>query len=493
MTMANTQAINLTGVRDRQPKAFYLCFFVELWERFGYYGMQAILVLYTTKALGFSDGNSYELFGASSALIWIAPLIGGYLGDQLIGYRRALIMGLFLLVVGYGLLALGASHFLYPALAFIIVGSGFFKACPSSLLGKAYGPNDPRLEGGFTLFYMSINIGSLASMSIIGYLIDFAGWGPAYALCAMGLILAIVTFYTFQRSLNNIGSPADLRPLDKRLIPILIIGTAVALVLSTWLLKHLLVTQVLLSLTAVALAGFYSVLLFRLDQVERNKLLACLILIVFAITFFVLYFQAPMSVNLFTDRNVDHHLFGFFVPTATFQSLNPFWIIVLAPVLAMGYTYLSQRQVNPSIPMKFAIGIIVMGVGFLILTLSAAFADKNGIVSAWWMVWSYFLQCVAELLVSAIGLAMVARLAPQRLLGLMMGTWFMGTAIAAMISGQVAKFANVPETQMAATKSLVIYGHAFLEYGLVSVIVGVIALFAVPSINRLMATQEAVK
>jgi POT family proton-dependent oligopeptide transporter len=200
-----------------------------------------------------------------------------------------------------------------------------------------------------------------------------------------------------------------------------------------------------------------------------------------------------MAINLFVDRNVNHLLLGIYIPTSSYWAFNGFWIIVLAPVLAMLYTHFGKSGLDLTIAMKFALGIIIMGLGFLILTWSTYFADGSAQVSAWWIVWSYFLQSLAELLVSAIGLSMIIRLAPPKLFGMMMGAWFLGNAAASVISGQVAKLASVPQGNLDPHLSLHIYGHAFLEIGIVSIGVGLVALILVPTLNRLTAekTQTA--
>lgn len=482
----------LEAIKTNQPKAFYVLFFVELWERFGYYGMAALLVLYMSKALHFSDDKAYSTFGALVAMIYVTPILGGYLGDHIIGYRRSLVIGALLLAIGYIMLAATSAPYLYLSLGFIIVGSGYFKSMPSVLLGKMYGHNDPRIDGAYTLFYMSINIGSLISIASSGFIAQHFGWHFAFGVCATGMLVAILNYFLFRHLVANYGSPADEKPVNLSTWIILLLGTIALIIISSLLLTHLTITHTILAISAVVIVLFFAKLLITSPIKIRNQLLACLIFTLFAISFFILYFQAPMAINLFIDRNVNHVLLGIYIPTASYWALNGFWIIVLAPILTLIYSHLlSKKGGDLSIAMKFGIGIIIMGLGFLVLKWCSYFADQKAQVSAWWIVFSYFLQSLAELLVSAIGVSMMLRLAPPRLMGLMMGTWFLGTAAAGILAGQVAKIASVPQGPLNPTASLSIYGHAFFEYGTASIIVGIIALALVPTLNRLTGEKQS--
>lgn len=480
----------LEAIRTRQPRAFYMLFFVELWERFGYYGMAALLVLYMSKALHFTDDTAYDTFGALVAMVYVTPILGGYLGDKLLGYKRSLLIGSVLLAIGYAMLAIPNVKYLYTALAFIIIGCGYFKTMPSVLLGKLYSQDDPRVDGAYTVFYMSINIGSLLSIGLSGPIAQYFGWHTGFGICSIGLVVGIINYWYFRDLLANVGSEADFKPISFSTWLILAIGTVILISLATFLLRHIHIAHGILLITGISVLLILAKLIISNPPQIRNKLTACLIFTFFAITFFVLYFQAPMALSLFIDRNVDHHILGIFVPTSSYWALNGFWIVVLAPFLAVLYNHFGLKQLDLSIAMKFALGIIIMGFGFLVLTWCQAFASATSQVSSWWIVLSYFLQSLAELLVSAIGVSMIIRLAPTHLFGLMMGTWFLGTAAAGMISGQVAKLASVPQGKLDPAVSLHIYGHAFFQYGVASIIVGIIALLLVPTLNKLTGEKR---
>lgn len=471
-----------------QPKAFYLLFFIEMWERFGYYAMRALLVLYMSNVFHFSDSRSFAVFGAFAALVYVTPTFGGWIGDHIIGYRRALVLGAAMLSAGYFMLMISGTHYFYLGLGMVIVGNGFFKPSPASLLGKIYGADDPRIESGYTMFYMSINIGSFIGIALSGFVAHRYGWSLAFSLSAIGLLLSFASFILGIGMIKNAGSKADLEPLKWRHLPWLAFGTVAAVLGAAELLQHTSVSQIVLYGTCALAALYLCYLAYKLEGQERNRLIASLVLIVVAIVFFALYFQAPMSLNLFTERNVQRHIFGLYIPTSTFQSLNPFFIVVLAPLFSEIYKHLGRRDRSVSLPMKFAVGTLLVGVGFLVLKWCVVTADKNGLVSAWWIFASYGIQSAAELLVSALGVAMIAKLAPQKYLGLMMGAWYLSAAVAASLGGTIAQWASIASPEkMTAFQSLHIYTHTFAAYGWLAIAISAIVFALVPWLKRMIA------
>ncbi|MAZ38864.1 MAG: dipeptide/tripeptide permease [Legionellales bacterium] len=478
----------------KQPKAFYILFFVEMWERFGYYGLQALLILYLSKVFNFSDNKAYGTFAAFAALVYATPFLGGFIGDKLIGYHRSLTIGSLMLMCGYFMLSIptqlldahGSQILFYLALGTIVAGNGFFKTSPASLLGKIYGPDDIRVDSGFTLFYMSINVGSLISMALCGYIAKAISWQAGFATCAIGLALGTITFFMSKKLIANYGSPADFEPLKKKYILPLTTGTLIVIVASALLIRYLGFTQWILSFVMLGAVLFYGILIKRTNNLERTKLIACFILTIFAIVFYCLYFQAPQSINLYVDRNVDHHIFGLFVPTASFQSLNPFWILVLAPCLSAFYKKMESNRGDFSLPVKFAAGIFIMGLGFMVLYISKFYADATHHVSAWWVVLSFFLQSFGELLVSALGLAMITKLAPPQFIAVMMGTWYLSTSAAAYLSGLLAKLASVPQGITDPAASLKIYSHVFYQFGWITMLIGLLVFCTAPLLKKLI-------
>ena len=477
----------------KQPKPFYMIFFIEAWERFGYYGMQAILVLYLVRKFGMNDAQSFNTYSAFTALLYALVSIGGYIGDNIIGTKRTIVLGAIILALGYLLLGMKQEHWMYLGMGVICVGNGLFKANPSSLLSKCYKQSDPRIDGAFTLYYMAINLGSLVSMILVPIVAQRYGWSYGFWLCGLGLVLAIINFFMCYGWVKHIGSPVGLQPMNwLALIPV-ILGSAAVAYACSWILKHLTVAHWLLFVIGIAIVLVFLLEIGRSKGAERAKMTVALVLMIEAIAFFVLYQQMPTSLNFFALNNVEHSILGIAVNPLSFQALSPFWILLASPVLAILYNYYGQKGRDLSMPTKFAVGMFLCAFGFLSLYVSQFFANAQGIVSSGWIILSYFFQSVGELLVSGLGLAMVARLVPQRLVGFTMGAWFMTTAAALVIGGFVASMTSVPKTMHDKVVTLHVYTHVFLEIGVVTLLIAITMAVLVPKLNRLTSTHDKVQ
>ncbi|WP_342607349.1 dipeptide/tripeptide permease DtpA [Vibrio tritonius] len=479
----------------KQPKSFYLIFSIEFWERFGFYGMQAILTVYLVKILGMDESTSFVLFGAFSALIYGFVAAGGWLGDKVIGTKRAITLGAIILMVGYALLGvsttsghIGGSTLIFVAMGFITVGNGLFKANPSSLLAKVYDEHDPRLDGAFTMYYMAINIGSLISMILTPIVAEKAGYGMAFGVSAIGLAITVVNFLSCLKMLNSVGSPADHAPVNKSKLLMVVIGSVVASFICSYLLQNLTLAHGILVIAGLAILFFYFKEALSMTGIERQKMFVAFILMLQGIVFFVLYFQMPTSLNFFAIHNVSHDLFGFHAEPEQFQALNPFWIMVASPILAIMYGKLGDSL---SMPFKFAIGMALCALSFLVLSWGAGFANEQGIISSNWLVLSYLFQSIGELLVSGLGLAMVAQLVPQRMMGFAMGMWFLTSATAAVIAGWVASLTSAPADIASAHESLAIYGDVFGKIGYCTAGIAVITFLIAPKLTRVSRGESA--
>ncbi|ELO1814558.1 dipeptide/tripeptide permease DtpA [Vibrio fluvialis] len=473
----------------KQPKSFYLIFSIEFWERFGFYGMQAILTVYLVKILGMNESSSFVLFGAFSALVYGFVAAGGWIGDKVIGTKRAITLGAIILMIGYVLLGMSTTkdHFggetlIYIAMGFITVGNGLFKANPSSLLAKVYPENDPRLDGAFTMYYMAINLGSFFSMIITPIVAERAGYGVAFGVSAIGLAITAVNFIICQGMLKSVGSPADLKPVNKSYLLAVIIGSIIASFVCSYLLQNLSLAHGILVIAGLTIVSFYFKEAFSITGLERQKMLVAFVLMLQGIVFFVLYFQMPTSLNFFAIHNVSHDILGFNVEPEQFQALNPFWIMLASPVLAMIYGKLGDRL---AMPFKFAIGMGLCALSFLILSWGANFANTDGIISSNWLILCYAFQSIGELLVSGLGLAMVAQLVPQRMMGFAMGMWFLTSATAAVIAGWVASLTSVPSHIASSTESLAIYGDVFGKIGYATAAITVITFLIAPKLAKI--------
>lgn len=478
-----TESVSLNAFK--QPRAFYLIFSIELWERFGFYGLQVILTVYLVKMLGMSEEQSVTLFATFSALMFGMMSLGGWLGDKILGTKRVIMLGAIVLAFGY--LAVACSVYdvslLYVGLATVAVGNGLFKANPSSLLSTCYEKNDPRLDGAFTMYYMAINIGSFFSTLATPWLAAKYGWSTAFSLSVVGMLITIVNFLFCRKWVKNQGSRPDFEPLHIGKALITLVGIAALIVIATWLLHYQGIARLMLGLVALGVICIFAKETFTLKGAARRKMIVAFILMLQAVVFFVLYNQMPTSLNFFAIRNVEHSILGIAIEPEQFQGLNPFWIVIGSPILATLYNKLGDKM---PMPHKFAIGMVLCSLAFLVLPFGIIFASATGIVSANWLILSYALQSLGELMISGLGLAMVAQLVPQRLMGFIMGSWFLTSASAAVIAGKVAALMAVPNNVTNPLQSLEVYGRVFLQIGIITGIIAIVMIFTAPKLNRMM-------
>lgn len=478
----------LTVFRE-QPRAFYMIFMLEIWERFGFYTVQGILTLYFIRFLGFSEIESYYTFGAFSALVYGLVAFGGYLGDKGLGTKRTIVLGLITLAAGYLALSLATRETVFYALGLICVGNGLFKANPSSLLAKCYEDNDPRLHGGFTLYYMAINLGSTVALILGPALASSYGYSYAYFVSFIGLLLGLVNYIYQRRYVDTVNNAADQRPVSLWLWLVIVAGIVVMTLCSAYLLQHVFFTRDLLWFITAIVVGIYLVYMRRESPTSALRMIVALVLMLEAVLFFTLYQQMPTSLNLFAVNNVWPVLWGLRWDPQSFQALNPFWIILMSPVLAFFYRRLHQRGHSFAIPYKFAAGMFCCAFSFGLLYFTRFAADAQGIVSPWWLVASYFFQSTGELLVSALGVAMVAELVPAAISGFVMGMWFLTSAVAGFVGASVASLTALPENIQPGIESLGIYSNVFAGIGLVTLVIAIVMWLVAPYLNRLINNE----
>jgi len=479
------RGIMLTVFKE-QPRAFYMIFMLEIWERFGFYTVQGILTLYFIRFLGFNETQAYFTFGAFSALVYGLVAFGGYLGDKGLGTKRTLVLGLITLAAGYLSLALANKDTVFLALGLICVGNGLFKANPSSLLSKCYEDNDPRLHGGFTLYYMAINLGSVVALVLGPALASRYGYGYAYFVSFIGLLIGLANYFYQRRFVDTINNEADQRQIALWQCLVVIAGIIVVTLCSAYLLQHVLFARDLLWFVTAIVVGAYIVFLRREQKASALRMIVALILMVEAVLFFTLYQQMPTSLNLFAVNNVNPTLLGFHWDPQSFQALNPLWIILMSPVLAFLYRRLNEHGNHFSIPYKFAAGMLCCAFSFGLLYFARFAHDGQGIVSPWWLVVSYFFQSTGELLVSALGVAMVAELVPAAISGFVMGMWFLTSAVAGFVGASVASLTALPQDIQPGIESLTIYSNVFAGIGLVTLALALAMWLLAPYLTRLI-------
>ena len=492
------------------PKGLYVCFFTELWERFSFYGMKFLLVLYLTKYHLFTDAASLDVLGAYAGLVYLVPVIGGMLADRYLGARKAVLFGGILLVVGHALMAVegqaatevtgvitrdtSALNVFYLALAFIIIGVGFLKPNISTIVGKLYADNDPRRDSGFTIFYMGINLGSFAATLICGWLGETYGWAYGFGAAGIGMFFGLIFFLKGQKYLYGHADPDDPELLRKKVLGPINIEWAIYLVSIASLALVWFVVQreawvhsgqwVFLA-AATGFMMFYAFM--RCDSVERSRLIVLMILILSTIVFWALFEQAGASMTFFADRVMERNAFGIEFKASQFGSLNAGFIIILAPVFAWLWIWLSKRNLEPSTPAKFGIGLIQAGLGFGALVLGATMPEASGKVAMIWLVLAYLLHTTGELALSPVGLSAVTKLAPKKIVGFSMGTWFLATALSETLATRLSKFAAFDaeaSATMTMTEQVAKYSELFNFLMWLGVGAGIFMLIITPFLKK---------
>jgi POT family proton-dependent oligopeptide transporter len=488
-----------------QTRSFTTVFMIEMWERFGFYGMQVLMVTYMIKKFGFVDTRANLVWGAAAALIYATPAIGGWIGDKLIGTRRTMLIGAVVLAVGYALLWIpnNDEHFLYVALGVIVVGNGMFKPNAGNLVRKIYEGDDTRIDSAFTIYYMAVNVGAMVSMTLTPWIRDYvgahygnsAGWHTAFGACSIGLGIGLFNYALMRRALAHIGSPPDDKPVNARHLAAVLAGAVCLVFAAVLVLQSLAVARVCVYTAGVVILGIFLHLIRISHRDERAGLIAALVLTLQIIFFFIFYQQMSTSLNLFAQRNVDldFRLFGWHLFTwipEQYQNLNSVWIVVLSPVLVFIYNSLGRIGKDPPIAAKFAWGFAAVAVGFFIYGVGAKSA-VNGQVSSWIMVWGYGLYSLGEMLVSGLGLAMIARYVPERMGGFMMGAYFVANGISQYLGSVVANLAHIPENLNDPLQSLTIYTALFNKLGYAGILCTLIAIAMLPLMRRLSVSHSA--
>jgi POT family proton-dependent oligopeptide transporter len=478
------------------PKGLFVLFFAEMWERFSYYGMRALLIFYLIQHWLFSDGQASVIYGAYTALVYITPVVGGYLADRYLGQRKAVLFGAVLLTIGHFLMAFEGSggqgdptiNIFWLALAFIIVGSGFLKANISVIVGQLYPRTDIRRDGAYTIFYMGINLGAASGSIIAGYLGQTYGWAYGFGAAGIGMLLGLLVFIWGKPLLLGRGEPADPALLRRRTAGFrfewLLYGVGLALVGLCWfMVQNQSLVGTLLGVFGGALVLYViGTAVTKLPSDDRDRIFAALFLIFGSILFWALFEQAGSSLNLFTDRHVDRTILGIDVPASVFQSINAIYIVLLAPIFAGLWTMLGRRGLEPSVPVKFALGLAQLGLGFLVLVAGSAAGELTPVIFIFLI---YLLHTTGELCLSPVGLSAMNRLAPAHMASIIMGTWFFASATGNFAAGLIAAATGAESaTGEGAGKETVL--EVYTSVGWIAIGAGVAVLLVAPLITKLM-------
>ncbi|MFM7565704.1 MAG: peptide MFS transporter [Flavobacteriales bacterium] len=448
------------------PKGLYLLFVTEMWERFSYYGMRAILMLFMTKALLFDSEFASGLYGNYTGLVYLTPLIGGYISDRYWGNRKSIFVGGIIMAIGQFLLFFSASSLgtpmasllFYFGLLSLIVGNGFFKPNISTMVNQLYAPGDKRVDGAFSIFYMGINLGAFLSPLVCGTLAEKIDYRWGFLAAGIGMLIGVVVFELLKNKYivssegkmvgvkpePHVGDTAKAEEGEKATPsnPLIRIGLWLSVYAVLWLVFMQVVgfnfVSTLIFATSIAASGFV-ITDPSLTKIERSRIIVIYIIAFFVIFFWSAFEQAGASLTLFADQQTDRTLFGWEMPASYFQSVNPLAIIIFAPLFAVLWGYLGKRNREPASPVKQAIGLFFLAIGYFIIAVGVSGVEGSAKTSMFWLLSMYLVHTLGELCLSPIGLSMVARLAPLRLGSLLMGIWFMSNAMANDFAGMLSK------------------------------------------------------
>ncbi|MCC6263627.1 MAG: peptide MFS transporter [Bryobacterales bacterium] len=440
------------------PRGLSTLFFTEMWERFSYYGMRAILILFMTASLetggmGFDVVKAGAIYGLYTGMVYLLALPGGWIADNILGQRKAVFLGGLLIASGHFILSVPSQEYFYYGLMVLAPGVGLLKPNISAMVGQLYQKNDARRDAGFSIYYMGINIGAFMSPLICGYVGQRVDWHMGFMVGGIGMVLGLVQFALGGSFLGSAGlqppgasTPEALAAAKKRglIAGLVTAGIAAAVVLMA--------NAGMIDVTPEGISNLFGLLLLVVTVVfftwlfgfnswtssERNKLIVVAIFFVATIFFFSAFEQAGSTLNLFAERSSNNFLFGESFPASWYQSLNALFIIALAPVFAWLWVHLGSKE--PSSPTKFAFGLLFVGLGFAVMIFAAMASSNGALVSPMWLVVTYLLHTIGELCLSPVGLSAMTKLAPERVTGLVMGVWFLGPSIANYVSGRLAGF-----------------------------------------------------
>ena len=566
---ANNSSLNEKTIMGH-PRGLVILFLTEMWERFSYYGMRGLLVIYLTQHFLFSDERSSLLYGAYTALVYVMTIIGGSLADRYLGARKAVTFGAILLTLGhFGMTFEGSGSrqlleyndtqyeisldarggdakqliisdsgtsyvtftetdmlisepetvdlpgviprdqftmsveteegylmMLYLSLALLIAGVGFLKANISTIVGSLYGFGDSRRDSGFTIFYMGINMGAFLASIFCGYLGIVHGWKYGFGLAGIGMLVGLVVFLSCQSWLEGKAEPPSVEKLQEKVFLFInvewmcyLVGLAIIAVSMLLVMNEELVGGILGPIGIIMLVGMVSYSLTKLHGDERSRMLAAIYFILAQIPFWALFEQAGSSLNLLTARLVDRTIFGWSVPGPVFQSLNAGYIFIFAPLVAWLWIWLARRNLNPSTPVKFALGVAMAGLGFLALVGGMKGSGEVGLTPVIFIFLIYWIHTMGELMVSPVGLSAVTKLAPARIVGMTMGAWFLYSGLSNFLAGVIARTTGAETiggqmTNVAAAKAG--YIEVYSQVGFIALGISVLMLLISPVITKMM-------
>ncbi|MAB57864.1 MAG: MFS transporter [Aequorivita sp.] len=498
------------------PKGLLYLFFAELWERFSFYGMRALLVLYMTKHLLYDDDMAFGVYAAYMSLVYVTPMIGGILADKILGYRKAIILGGILMVFGHFFLSIEMPVFFYGSLGLIIVGNGFFKPNISSFVGELYAQGDARRDSGFTIFYLGINLGAAIAPLLCAWFAIAYGWHYGFVLAGIGMVTGLLVFKSGLKNnvFGNKGHVPNQQLYERKKFGLnrgkwIVLASIASVGVFATLVRFNEFEGYLVWIVSAFLVFYIGYILTKVTSKERKRLLVAVYFTILYTLFAAIFEQAGSSLTLFADRNVNL----VWMDAAGTNSINAGFIILFAIPFSMLWTFLSQRKINPNSPVKFGLGLLFLGLGFIVFALSAHSVDDFARTSMGYLVIGYMVLTVGELFLSPIGLSKMTELSPIKYVAFIMGVWFSANFYGHFFAGKIAKlttvsngnsnvfsegfFGNITKYitglspqiasgQSDAFQQLFSYVSVYASFGVISVFVGIFAILISPIVKKMM-------
>ena len=498
------------------PKGLFYLFFAELWERFSFYGMRALLTLYMTKQLFFSDEMSFGIYAAYMSLVYVTPTIGGIVADKILGFRKAIILGGVLMAFGHFFLTIETPLFFYGSLALIIVGNGFFKPNISTFVGALYDEDDKRRDSGFTIFYMGINIGGAAAPLLCAWLAEAYGWHYGFMLAGIGMLAGLWFFRGGLKKgvFGDKGGVPFQEDFDKKFLglnrgKIVTFLAVLAVPIFALLIKFYEYEHYLVWVASAVLIGILAYIYINANTVDKSRLLVAVYFTVLATLFWAIFEQAGSSLTLFADRNVN--LIG--MNAAQTNSINSTFIILLAIPFSMLWRFLNKNNINPNSAFKFGLGLVFLGLGFVVFALSARGMDDLAQTPMFYLVFGYFVLTIGEMFLSPIGLSKMTELSPAKYVAFIMGVWFAASFYGHFFAGKIAQLTALKEGETGIFSEgifgnlvkivtgldgrdvgsmaepfhqLYSYVSVYASFGIMTIVIGLLGILISPAIKNMM-------
>ncbi len=492
MTATDQQQLEtIRNFEGKYPKQLWYLFLVEMWERFCFYGMRGVLAIFMVDMLLLSDKDANLKYGAIQAFVYAFTFIGGVFADKILGFKKSLIFGGIVMVIGNLLIGIDPEHFFYYGITLSIIGTGFFKPNISSMVGELYNEGDPRRDAGFSLFYSGINIGALLGGALCVYLGKFHGWSLAFFAAATVMVIGVVIFLLTKKSLGPIGnSPLLHLATKKRNIReiAVYVGAALCIPLIHAMIENTDYTDYFMyTIGPAALIYFFFELSKQESSKTKKKLIAALLFITFSIIFFAFFEQSGGSLSLFAKGNLTNQLLFFTIdPNIVNNISNAFFVILFAPLLGLVWVALSKRKLEPNTVIKFGLGFLFLAGSFFILYSTKFFAGPDGITSLNIFTSAYLIMTFGELCLSPIGLSIITKLSPNRLVGMMMGLWFLASAYGQYAAGLLGAGMASPNENATNMDKLILYTDGYYQLAIYALVAGVVLIAISPIIRKLM-------